>query len=120
MRPSRRLRAGLTAAAAATALAGCSGSGGTTAAPTTGGSAGDTITIKNFKYSPSPLLVKSGQKITVTNSDSTTHTITADDKSFDSKKLAGGKSFTFTAGKAGTYTYICSIHNYMTGTITVS
>ena len=71
-------------------------------------------------FDPTPLQVKSGQKITVTNDDSAVHTITAKDKSFDSMELGKGKTFTFTAGKAGKYDYICNIHQYMKGSIQVS
>jgi plastocyanin len=78
------------------------------------------ITIKDFKFSPSPLQVKVGQKITVTNMDSTVHTVKAADKSFNSGNLAKGKSYTFTATKAGKHPYICDIHQYMTGEIDIS
>ncbi len=111
---------------AATALAGCGG-GGSSDAGSTGGStptggavAGDAISIKDFLYAPMVLKAKVGQDITVTNEDRAPHTITADDKSFDSGDLQQGKVFTFKVDKAGTYTYICSIHQYMKGTLEVS
>ena len=88
------------------------------AAPTKGGS-GTAISIKNFQYSPNPIMVKAGAKVTVTNDDGTVHTLTADDGSFDTGDLDGGASGTITITKAGKYTYFCDIHNYMTGTIEV-
>ena len=117
----RRLGICLTALVVAAALTGCGG-GGTAgkAKANAGGTVGDAITIKNFMFDPTPLKVKTGQKVTVTNNDSATHTITATDKSFDSKNLTKGQTFAFTAGKAGSYTYICDIHQYMKGTIEVS
>ena len=115
----RRLGACLTVLAVAAALTGCGG-GGTADKTKAAGASGDSITIKNFMFDPTPLKVKSGQQVTVTNDDSAVHTITATDKSFDSKNLTKGKTFTFTAGKAGTYTYICDIHQYMKGSIEVS
>ncbi|MCU1603436.1 MAG: blue (type 1) copper domain protein, partial [Frankiales bacterium] len=81
---------------------------------------GNAIQIKGFAYSPATLKAKVGETITVTNEDSSVHTITASDKSFDSGDLAKGKAFTFTIKKAGSYDYICDIHQYMKGTITVS
>src|SRR5437763_14606951 len=39
--------------------------------------AAPTITIKDFQYNPADLAVKVGQKITVTNNDTTPHTVTA-------------------------------------------
>ena len=101
-----------------------SAAGGATSAAASGGSSasGDTITIKNFTFSPGTLTVKPGTKITVTNNDSVTHTLTAQPKSdFDTGDIASGKTVTFTAPtKPGTYTYICEIHQYMTGKLTVS
>lgn len=117
----RRLGVCLTAVAVAAALTGCGGGAAGTKASGGKGASGDAITIKDFKYDPTPLKVKSGQKVTVTNEDSSVHTITADDKSFDSKELKKGQTYTFTApSKAGSYTYICDIHQYMKGTLEVS
>jgi len=121
----KHLGACLTAVTVAAALTGCGGGGGGSKASggssSGGGAAGNAITIADFKFSPTPLKVKSGQKITVTNTDSALHTVTADDKSFDTKDLKKGQTFTFTApGKAGTYKYICDIHQYMKGSLEVS
>jgi plastocyanin len=95
----------------------------TTAVPAAPPSAAPgTITIKNFAFTPATIQTKAGQAVTVQNADGTTHTFTADDKStgVDSGRIDGGKSATVTFAKPGTYTYHCDIHNYMTGTITVS
>jgi plastocyanin len=123
MRVNRRLGACLTVVTAAAALTGCGGGGSaaknTESAPPASG--GSTIAIKGFAFSPDSLTVKPGQEITVTNKDSAKHTITADDMSFDSKDLGLNKTYTFKApAKAGKYTYICDIHQYMKGTLTVS
>ncbi len=129
MRVANRIVAGVSALAAAAALAGCGGgaSAGKAAGSTSpvataaaGGATGNTIVIKSFTFVPSMLTVKVGQQVTVTNMDSAVHTITANDKSFDSKDLTQGKTYTFTPSKAGTFTYTCSIHQYMTGTLVVS
>jgi len=81
---------------------------------------GNAIVIKNFAFSPTPLRVKAGATVTVTNDDSATHTLTADKGAFDTGDLDGGKHMTITIGKAGTYAYHCEIHNYMTGEIVAS
>ncbi len=105
-------------------LGACSSSkdnAGTGAAQSTaGGAKGTAVAIKNFAFSPNPLQAKVGDPITVTNQDSTAHTITADDHSFDTGNLDGGASKTIQLGAAGTFKYHCNIHNYMTGTLTVS
>ncbi|MGW6156296.1 cupredoxin domain-containing protein [Streptomyces sp. NPDC055144] len=78
------------------------------------------VTIKNFAFHPAKFEVSPGTKITVTNEDSATHTLTADDKSFDTGNLAQGESATITApSKPGSYSYICTIHPNMKGTLTV-
>ena len=81
------------------------------------GGTGTAISIKNFQYSPNPISVKVGAKVTVTNDDGTVHTLTANDGQFDTGDLDGGASGTITITAPGTYKYICDIHNYMTGTI---
>jgi plastocyanin len=87
-------------------------------ASSTGGA--DTVTIQNFKFGPATLNVKTGAKVTVTNSDSTTHTATADGGAFDTGDLDPGSSKTITLSKAGTYAYHCTIHTFMKGTIVAS
>jgi plastocyanin len=63
-------------------------------------------------------MVKTGTKVTWTNMDSVTHTVTADQGAFNSP-VPPGNSFSFTFTKAGTYTYHCMIHPSMTATIVV-
>ncbi|HEV3265834.1 MAG TPA: cupredoxin domain-containing protein [Acidimicrobiales bacterium] len=112
--------------AAAIALAACSSSGSTTSSSTHPGSgspggAGQAITIKNFAFSPSSLTVAPGASVTVTNDDSVAHTLTSKSGGFDTGDIQAGQSKTFTApNRAGSYPYICTIHQYMTGTLTVS
>jgi plastocyanin len=92
------------------------GSGGSAATP----SAPDTIVIKNFTFMPTPLTVAPGTKITVINQDQAPHTVTANDKSFDSGTISGGQRGEVTAPtKPGRYPYICTIHQYMKGTLIV-
>jgi plastocyanin len=84
----------------------------------TGTAAGGTaITIKNFQFSPDPIVVKAGDTVTVTNDDGTAHTLTADDGAFDTGNLDGAARATITVAAPGTYAYHCDIHNYMTGKI---
>ncbi len=80
--------------------------------------AAGTLSFKEFAFTPAALTIKAGTTVTVTNHDSATHTWTATNKTFGSGDLATGKTFTFT--KPGTYSYICSIHASMHGTVTVT
>ena len=77
------------------------------------------VEIKNFAFTPATLTVKVGDKVTWTNQDSASHTATADDNSFNTGVLTTGQSGSVTFSKAGTYTYHCTIHPGMKGTIVV-
>ena len=78
------------------------------------------IVIKDFHFTPETLTVKSGDKITWINRDEEPHTVVSVEKQFKkSGPLDTDEVFTITAGAPGTYTYYCSIHPKMTGTIVV-
>ena len=80
----------------------------------------DAVAIEDFTFKPGDLEVKAGTKVTFTNKDGFAHTATAKDKSFDSGNLDQDGTFEHTFEEAGTFEYLCAIHNSMTGTITVS
>jgi len=107
----------------ASSLAGCS-TDSTESSTETGGSPGnssasDSVDISGYAFSPSELTVAVGAKVTWTNSDSASHTATADDGTFDSGNLANGGSYSYTFTTVGTIAYHCNIHTSMTATITV-
>ena len=78
------------------------------------------MTIDNFKFMPASLTVSKGQRVTVTNDDSTAHTATADNGgSFDTQNIDPGSSATITVSKPGTYAYHCNIHPFMHATLVV-
>ncbi|MFC5035051.1 cupredoxin domain-containing protein [Streptomyces fildesensis] len=109
------------------ALTACSGSSGgspSTSAPVSTpppASAAAQIVIKDFMFGPASLTVAPGTVVTVRNEDKTPHTATATgSQAFDTGTIAGGKSAIFKApAAAGTYDYICNIHQYMKGKLTV-
>ncbi|MHB1446624.1 MAG: cupredoxin domain-containing protein [Acidimicrobiales bacterium] len=81
----------------------------------------DTVVIKNFEFMPMSLTVKAGALITVHNEDGTTHTLSATNGAFNTGDIPPGATKTFMApSKAGKYSFYCQIHQYMTGTLTVS
>src|SRR5580692_1357106 len=86
-----------------------------------GAAAPDTVTIANFAFSPTPLTVAPGTKVTWNNKDEEPHTVTSADggKTFKSDALDTDDKFSFTFDKPGTYKYFCSIHPHMVGTIVV-
>jgi plastocyanin len=78
------------------------------------------VAIDNFKFTPASLTVNQGARITVTNRDSTAHTMTADNGSFDTGDIDPGSSATVSLSKPGTLKYHCSIHPFMHGTLVVN
>jgi cytochrome c oxidase subunit II len=106
------------------------------AATTTSAAAAATLTIPNGAsvqgnpaYEPNPLTVKVGDTIAVENEDIAPHTVTngkdATDptmgKLFDTSIINAGDSGEIVAADLdpGEYPYFCSVHPYMTGTLTV-
>ena len=78
------------------------------------------IEIKDFAFNPQTITVKSGEKVTWINRDEEPHTIVSVEKQFKkSTALDTDQEFTITAGAPGTYSYFCSVHPKMTGTIIV-
>ena len=130
---------GVLVSAIALAACGSSGSGASTpsavasqaapsaAAPSGSASAGasteaggaNAVTIQNFAFGPATVSVPVGTTVTWTNADSATHTVTADDGSFDSSSLASGATFSQTFATAGTFAYHCKIHPNMKATVEV-
>ncbi|MDQ6858401.1 MAG: cupredoxin domain-containing protein [Chloroflexota bacterium] len=101
-------------------LAACSPAA--TAAPAAPAAAAVNIDIQGFRF-PANTDVAKGTKVTWTNKDSTGHTVSSGtppnkDGKFDGQVAAGG-TFSFTFTDTGTFTYFCSIHTTMTGTVTV-
>src|SRR5437879_2445399 len=78
------------------------------------------IEIKDFAFNPKTITVKAGEKITWINRDEEPHTIVSVEKQFKkSSALDTDQEFTITAAAPGTYSYFCSVHPKMTGTIVV-
>jgi plastocyanin len=96
----------------------CSGYG-TSSATTSTSTSANAVTIINFAFSPATLTIKAGTSVTWTNKDSVAHTVVSDSGIFSSGSLATNATYSYTFKTAGTFTYKCSIHPSMTGTITV-
>ena len=85
-------------------------------------SGGVTVSMKDIKYVPMDVKVKSGATVKWTNDDSITHTVTKTSgpgEEFDSGNVAGGGEFEQKFEEAGEIDYVCTIHPQQTGTITV-
>jgi plastocyanin len=78
------------------------------------------INVLFQEFAPGAPDVLPGEAVTWTNISERTHTVTADDGSFDSGDLTSGATFAVTAPAApGTYMYHCRIHAGMTGELDV-
>jgi len=79
------------------------------------------VTIKDFAFAAPSLNIAKGTTVTWTNQDNVGHSVVSSDKTtFKSAKLTQGQAFSFTFDTDGTFAYICGIHPYMQGTITVT
>ena len=84
-----------------------------------GASATHTVAMEGVAFMPNVVTVAKGDTVVWVNKDAFPHTATAQDKSFDSKEIAAGKSGRFTAKKAGTFPYVCTLHPTMKATLIV-
>jgi plastocyanin len=99
-------------------------------APAMGASQG--VTIANFAYSPGTVNVNVGDTVTWTwSGPDTNHSVTANAgqaESFDSDPGGPpssadhlpGSTFPHTFTHAGTFSYVCRVHSFMTGKVVVS
>ncbi|MBE0447129.1 MAG: cupredoxin family copper-binding protein [Actinobacteria bacterium] len=78
------------------------------------------VQMKNFSFQPSEIRVSPGREVTWINNDPTTHTVTAEDGSFDSGNLEQGEGFSFIFKEKGTFKYYCAIHPGMRGQVVVA
>lgn len=111
---------------AVVALAGCGGSDEPSSSPESGGEAATPQTgtvavgLNRLKFEPADITVRTGAKIVWTNLENVPHDVTAQDGAdFKSKVFGEGETFQYTAEKAGTIKYVCTLHPGMDGTITV-
>jgi plastocyanin len=77
------------------------------------------ITIGGFAFAPGTVHVPVGAIVTWTNKDAITHTVTPDAGGIADHQLAPGTSYSQTFAAVGTYSYHCSIHPFMQGTVVV-
>jgi len=77
------------------------------------------VDIAKFAYGPKEITVAPGTKVVWTNHDETPHTVTSNDKSFASKGMDTDDKFEHTFSSEGDFSYICTVHPFMTGVVHV-
>ena len=81
-----------------------------------------TMTIEGRVFGPAPE-VAAGESFTIINLDSTRHTFSSSDGSWEQVDLAPDSQVSFTVPQglaAGKYVFFCAIHSSMGGTLTVT
>jgi plastocyanin len=78
------------------------------------------ITVSDTSFSPADLSVAVGDTVIVTNVGQLEHSWTSQDAGIDSGVLAPGETFSFTAETPGTFSFNCTVHPAMTGSITIT
>jgi plastocyanin len=91
-----------------------------TAVATTGSSTAkdSAVGIANFKFTPAEVHVPVGGSVAWTNNDGQQHTATSA-ANFDAGAIQPGSTTTVAFATAGTFTYICSFHPFMTAKVIV-
>jgi plastocyanin len=75
--------------------------------------------MKNIHYLQPTLEIEVGTTVEWKNNDPLLHSVTADNKSFDSGVIQPGKTYRHTFTRAGTFRFHCVPHPFMTGTVVV-
>jgi plastocyanin len=75
---------------------------------------------QKWRFEPADTTVKKGSTVVWHNDGKQTHTVTADDHSFDSGDSAAGADWQWKFGKPGSYSYHCTPHPWMKGIVRVT
>ena len=67
------------------------------------------VTLSNNKFEPKTVTIKAGSEVTWENKEGT-HTVTADDSSWNSPTLSAGQTYSHKFDKPGKYPYYCVFH----------
>lgn len=115
----------LAAIAVAVAVAACSSASGggpkpssTAGLPTPDGLTVD-VEMQDYVFAPASVEVEVGTTVRWTNRGQAPHTATADDGSFDTGQITSGASAGHVFATPGSFSFICTLHPDMKGTITV-
>jgi len=83
---------------------------------------GHQVIIWEYKFQPGTVTIPAGTTVTWVNRDMTAHTATHysfSDEPFDSGNMGANTTFSHTFRTPGAYSYLCMLHQGMTGTVVV-
>jgi len=75
--------------------------------------------MRNLAFVPGTITIQAGTTVEWTNNDPLSHSVTSDDGSFASGLIGSGRKWRHTFATPGTYTYHCTPHPFMKGTVIV-
>jgi plastocyanin len=75
--------------------------------------------MRNMAYAPARIEIAAGTTVQWTNNDPLPHTVTANDRGFDSGLIQPGQSWAHTFTAPGTYDFSCTPHPFMKGVVIV-
>jgi amicyanin len=80
----------------------------------------ESVSIRNFAFSPSKITIKKGSQVVWTNKDSVGHTVTSDEgNELDSELLMQNDNYSHTFNEVGLFKYHCTPHPFMKGEVIV-
>jgi plastocyanin len=89
------------------------------AAPGVSAAAVATVTIDKFMFAPMEVTISPGDTVAWINRDQTPHSIAARDHGFASKALDTDDRYERQFTAEGDFSYVCSLHPFMTGVVHV-
>ena len=78
------------------------------------------VKIQDFAFVPANVIINKGEDVKWTNVDLVVHTSTSDTGKWDSGDITHGNSFQFRFNKTGSFSYHCTYHPAMKGTVRVT
>lgn len=81
-----------------------------------------TVNIQNFRFSPTPITVTLGTSVLWRNLDSAPHNTTRSQTPFTwgSGNLSQNQDYAVTFDEVGSFSYVCTLHSNMQGTVIVT
>ena len=78
-----------------------------------------TVALRGMKNVPATLVVRAGDTVVWKNEDVVPHTATDRGRAFDSGNIEPGASWSYVAGRKGTFSYYCAYHPNTRGRLVV-
>jgi plastocyanin len=101
-------------------MANMTGTGGNGNGTGSGTPGTNEVFIQGMAFDPVTITITAGTAVTWTNKDPITHNVTSNPALFSSGSMGNGATYSFTFPDKGTFSYSCTIHPSMKGTVIVN